>query len=114
MQNIKIASTFFIMKNVKIKNVKNVKKRDINKKRKKRFLHLCFELFVFGYHARLVRFNESRVYSPTCDSGFLLRVVTVVKSISVLLYTSFYSVDSQSYCNCICYMQPSLSMEHLI
>jgi len=42
MQNIKIAPTFFIIKNVvkMKKNVKNVKKRDINKKRKKRFLHL--------------------------------------------------------------------------
>ena len=38
MQNIKIAPTFFIIKNVvKIKNVKNVKKRDINKKRKNVF-----------------------------------------------------------------------------
>jgi len=39
MQNIKIAPTFFITKNVV--KMKNVKKRDINKKRKKRFLHLC-------------------------------------------------------------------------
>ena len=38
-----IAPTFFIIKNVvKIKNVKNVKKRDINKKRKNVFLHLWF------------------------------------------------------------------------
>jgi len=38
MQNIIIALTFFIIKNVvKIKNVKKRKKRDINKKRKKRF-----------------------------------------------------------------------------
>ena len=43
MQNIKIAPTFFYNKSVvKIKNVKNVKKRDINKKRKKSFLHLWF------------------------------------------------------------------------
>ena len=42
MQSIKIAPTFFIIKNVvEIKNVKKRKKRDINKKRKKRFLHLC-------------------------------------------------------------------------
>ena len=41
MQNTKIAPTFFIIKNVvEIKNVKQRKKRDINKKRKKRFLHL--------------------------------------------------------------------------
>ena len=38
MQNIKIAPTFFRIKNVvKIKNVKKRKKRDINKKRKKYF-----------------------------------------------------------------------------
>ena len=41
MQNIKIAPTFFIIKNVvKIKNVKKRKKRDINKKRKKRFFYI--------------------------------------------------------------------------
>jgi hypothetical protein len=34
---------FIIKKTLaKIKNVKNVKKRGENKKRKKRFLHLCF------------------------------------------------------------------------
>ena len=45
MQNIKIAPTYFIIKNVvKIKNVKKRKKRDINKKRKKRFLHLWTEV----------------------------------------------------------------------
>ena len=38
MQNIKIAPTFFIIKNVvEIKNVKERKKRDINEKRKKTF-----------------------------------------------------------------------------
>jgi len=42
MQNIKIAPTFFIIKNVvKIKNVKKRKKRDINIKRKKRFFYIC-------------------------------------------------------------------------
>ena len=41
MQNIKIAPTFFIIKNVvEIKNVKKRKKRDISKKRKKSVLHL--------------------------------------------------------------------------
>jgi len=41
MQNIKIAPTFFIIKNVvKIKNVKNVKKRDINKKNVKNVFYI--------------------------------------------------------------------------
>ena len=45
MQNIEIAPTFFIIKNVV--KIKNVKKRDINKKRKKRFLHLCRKVSTF-------------------------------------------------------------------
>jgi len=37
--------TFFILENVgKIKNVKNVKKRDMNKKRKKRFFTSMVEI----------------------------------------------------------------------
>jgi len=46
MQNIKIAPTFFIIKNVvKTKNVKKVKNVTQIKKRKKRFLHLCSDVF---------------------------------------------------------------------
>ena len=57
MQNIKIAPTFFIIKNVvKIKNVKKRNKRDINKKRKKRILHLCSYLII----SLNTKFEENR------------------------------------------------------
>ena len=53
MQNIKTAPTFFI-----IKNVKKIKKRDINKKRKKRFFTSMVHM-ACGYIAQRRRKNTS-------------------------------------------------------
>ena len=106
MQNIKIAPTFFIIKNVvKIKkNVKKRKKCDINKKRKKRFLHLwffvgigkpklCTKFEVAGFcHCINIKGNP-QILGNTPSLGrclpFLLRMIlSLALANSCLLYTS--------------------------
>ena len=76
MQNIKIAPTFFIIKNVvKIKNVKKRKNRDINKKRKKTFF------YIYGcFGAELTRVSFS---SNICNVIRYITIITEFRSCSV-------------------------------
>ena len=98
MQNIKIAPTFFIIKNVvKIKNVKKRKKRDINKKRKKRFLHLWYyrQYFIRWWktsRARICILKRPRLFKLFAQSIVMITPyvlwLTVFKQCVTVLYQS--------------------------